>query len=87
LEYEVPKYDGDLGAPNCYVDLDDDVCEQKTRYLVESFASQGDRSWFTADTFRGLMRLRGVECAAPGGYAEAFYAHKLVVGPRSSDDR
>lgn len=79
LEYEVPKYDGDLGSPNCYVALDDETCREKTRYLLDVFVSQRDRRWFTDETFRALMRLRGIECAAPGGYAEAFYGHKLVV--------
>ncbi len=85
LEYEVPKYDGDLSAPNCYVPLDDAACCAKTRHLLEVYASQRDRRWFTEETFRGLMRLRGVECAAPGGYAEAFYAHKLVLRPLRSE--
>jgi len=77
LEYEIPKWDGDLGRPNWYVPLDDRTCGTKTRHLLDAFASQRDRQWFTAETFRALMRLRGVECAAPEGYAEAFYAHKL----------
>jgi LmbE family N-acetylglucosaminyl deacetylase len=80
LEYEVPKYDGDLGSPNCYVPLDGRRCSEKIRHVLAAFASQRDRRWFTEETFRGLMRLRGIECAAPGGYAEAFYAHKLIVG-------
>src|SRR5712671_6211691 len=62
LEYEVPKYDGDLSAPNCYVPLDDAACCAKTRHLLEVYGSQRDRRWFTEETFRGLMRLRGVEC-------------------------
>ncbi len=87
LEYEVPKYDGDLGAPNCYVPLDPTTCDEKTRCLLDVFGSQRERPWFTDDTFRGLMRLRGVECAAPGGYAEAFYAQKLVLRPPHDGDR
>lgn len=79
LEYEVPKYDGDLGSPNCYMPLDEHTCRVKTRNLMEAFPSQRDRRWFAEETFRGLMRLRGVECAAPDGYAEAFYAHKLSL--------
>jgi len=79
LEYEVPKYDGDLGSPNCYVPLDDPTCRKKTRHLCDAFGSQRERRWFTEETFRGLMRLRGVECGAPDGLAEAFYAHKLVL--------
>ena len=81
LEYEVPKYDGDLGSPNCYVPLDDATWRLKTRHLLSVFQSQSAKSWFTEDTFRGLMRLRGVECGAPEGYAEAFYAHKLALEP------
>ena len=77
LEYEVPKYDGDLGRPNWYVPLDESTCRTKARHLLDTFASQRDRRWFTEETFRALMRLRGVECAAPEGYAEAFYAHKI----------
>jgi LmbE family N-acetylglucosaminyl deacetylase len=80
LEYEVPKYDGDLGRPNCFVPLTPAMCERKIRYLLSSFESQRAKRWFTAETFRGLMRLRGVESAAPGGYAEAFHGHKLVLG-------
>jgi len=81
LEYETPKYDGDLGSPNCYVPLEDAACRMKTEYLVAAFQSQLRKRWFTADTFRGLMRIRGIEAGAPAGHAEAFYAHKLVVSP------
>jgi len=77
LEYEIPKYDGDLGRPNWYVPLDERTCRTKTGNLLDAFVSQRERRWFTEETFRALMRLRGVECAAPQGYAEAFYAHKL----------
>jgi LmbE family N-acetylglucosaminyl deacetylase len=80
LEYEIPKYDGDLGAPNCFVALDATTCRRKVRHLLKEFSSQRDKHWFTEDTFRGLMRLRGIECAAPGQYAEAFYARKLALG-------
>ena len=79
LEYELPKYDGDLGSPNCYVPLDEAACRRKMEYLVAAFQSQLGKRWFSADTFRALMRIRGIETGAPGGYAEAFYAHKLVV--------
>jgi LmbE family N-acetylglucosaminyl deacetylase len=81
LEYEVPKYDGDLGAPNCYVPLDTATGSAKTGHVLDVFASQRERRWFTEDTFRSLMRLRGIECGAPDGLAEAFYAHKLVLRP------
>lgn len=79
LEYEVPKYDGDLGSPNCFVELDASTCRTKTEHLLSAFASQRARAWFTRETFEGLMRLRGVECGALGGYAEAFYARKLAL--------
>src|SRR5262245_23976246 len=78
LEYEIPKYDGDLGQPNLYVPLPEAMVNRKIGALLESFPTQRTRSWFTADTFRGLMRLRGVECNAPSGFAEAFHARKLT---------
>jgi LmbE family N-acetylglucosaminyl deacetylase len=80
LEYEVPKYDGDLGTPNCFVPLSRRACDRKVRYVLKAFKTQRDRHWFSEETFLGLMRLRGVECRAKEGYAEAFYARKLVVG-------
>jgi LmbE family N-acetylglucosaminyl deacetylase len=79
LEYEVPKYDGDLGIPNCFVPLTQVICDRKVRYLNAAFGSQRDKHWFSADTFMGLMRLRGLECRAPDGYAEAFHARKAVL--------
>jgi LmbE family N-acetylglucosaminyl deacetylase len=78
LEYEIPKWDGDLGAPNCYVAVDDELADAKIEAILTTFASQRTRAWFTADTFRGLMRLRGLESNVR--FAEAFYAKKLVVG-------
>jgi len=78
LEYEVPKYDGDLASPNCYVPLDETTCRTKVDYVLSAFESQRGKRWFTSETVRGLMRIRGVEAAAPGGYAEGFYAHKLL---------
>jgi len=77
LEYEIPKYDGDLGQPNVYVDLDDDAVDGKTALLMKHFPSQRDRDWFDEETFRAILRLRGVECHAAHGYAEAFYGRKL----------
>ena len=79
LEYEIPKYDGDLGQPNLFVPLEPGVCEKKLDYIMDNFGSQQTKHWFRRDTFLALMRLRGVECNAPGGYAEAFYCHKLVL--------
>lgn len=78
LEYEVPKYDGDLGAPNFFVHLDETMCRKKVEHIVRHFQTQGDRHWFSEDTFLALMRLRGIESQAPGRYAEAFYARKIV---------
>lgn len=79
LEYEIPKYDGDLGQPNVFVPLDQETYEKKVRYLMEAFETQRSKQWFGRDTFLGLMRLRGMECVAPSGYAEAFYSRKLVL--------
>jgi LmbE family N-acetylglucosaminyl deacetylase len=79
LEYEIPKYDGDLGQPNLFVPLDQEVYEAKVRYLMDSFGTQRSKAWFDKETFLALMRLRGMECVAPSGYAEAFYCRKLVL--------
>jgi LmbE family N-acetylglucosaminyl deacetylase len=81
LEYEVPKYDGDLGRPNVFVPLGSAIRRRKVRHLMSAFPSQRRKRWFTASTFDALMRLRGVECAATEGYAEAFYARKLLIQP------
>ncbi|PID96373.1 MAG: PIG-L domain-containing protein [Actinomycetales bacterium] len=85
LEYEIPKYDGDLGAPSLFVPVSEAAMERKIDTLMNVFRSQHSRSWFTADTFASLMRLRGVECNSPSGYAEAFYVRKLVLGPTLSN--
>lgn len=79
LEYEVPKYDGDMGAPNTFVHLDRRTAVRKTALLMKHFGSQRSKHWFDQETFLGLMRLRGVESGAPGLYAEAFYARKTVL--------
>src|SRR5271165_1301878 len=79
LEYEIPKYDGDLGQPNLFVPLESEVCEKKVRYIMDSFPSQRRKHWFRQDTFLSLMRLRGMECNAPSGFAEAFYCRKLTL--------
>ena len=78
LEYEIPKYDGDLGAPNVFVQLDEQTCRRKAQWLCKHFQTQANKHWFSADTFLSLMRLRGIECASPSGYAEAFYGRKMV---------
>ncbi|MBV6433907.1 MAG: hypothetical protein IANPNBLG_04141 [Bryobacteraceae bacterium] len=79
LEYEIPKYDGDMGQPALFVPLEKEQCESKVQYLLEAFQSQHAKRWFEKDTFLSLMRLRGMECNAPSGYAEAFYCRKLVL--------
>jgi len=79
LEYEIPKYDGDLGAPNVFVQLDEEVARRKLEALQRCFPSQADKPWFTDDVFRGLLALRGMESRAPSGFAEAFYGRKLAV--------
>ena len=78
LEYEVPKYDGDMGAPNFFMPLSREICDQKVAGILEGFASQRDHYWFTDDTFRSLLRLRGVEARSGTGFAEAFYARKAI---------
>jgi LmbE family N-acetylglucosaminyl deacetylase len=77
LEYEIPKYDPDLGSPNFFVPVGDSLAERKARQVVEGFPSQQSKHWFTEDTFLSLMRLRGVQCGAR--YAEGFYARKLCA--------
>jgi LmbE family N-acetylglucosaminyl deacetylase len=79
LEYEIFKYDGDLGRPNVFVPLSEDCCRQKISQLFEGFPSQTKRQWFTDDVFWALLRLRGVECNSPTRFAEAFYARKLIA--------
>ncbi|MGH7042886.1 MAG: PIG-L deacetylase family protein [Acetobacteraceae bacterium] len=79
LEYEVPKYDPDLGNPNLFVPLQPRHAEAKVAALMTHFASQRQRRWFVPDTFLALMRLRGVQGAAPSGLAEGFYAPKILL--------
>ena len=79
LEYEIPKYDGDLGAPNVFVQLDEEVARRKLEALQRCFPSQAGKPWFTDEVFRGLLALRGMESRAPSGFAEAFYGRKLAV--------
>ncbi len=79
LEYEIPKYDGDLGRPNVFVPLEARTCRTKANLLLDAFASQRAKHWFDEETFLGLMRIRGMEAASSTGYAEAFYARKAVL--------
>ena len=78
LEYEIPKYDGDLGSPNCFVPLDEATCRRKVQSITDVFQTQQDRRWFTEETFLSLLRLRGIESGASSGYAEAFFCRKAV---------
>ena len=80
LEYEVPKWDGDVGRPNFYVPLALAALERKIELLLTHFGSQRSKDWFDADTFRGLARIRGMECRAPGRFAEAFFVRKSRLG-------
>ncbi len=79
LEYEILKYDGDMGAPNVFVPLDPQHCRAKVDHLLTCFPSQRRKAWFQRETFLGLMRMRGMECNASSGYAEAFYCRKAVM--------
>jgi LmbE family N-acetylglucosaminyl deacetylase len=79
LEYEIPKYDGDLGRPNVYVPLSEEHCRRKVDVLLRHFATQANKHWFTEDLFLGLMRVRGMECRSETGFAEAFHGPKLVL--------
>ena len=79
LEYEIPKYDGDLGQPTVFVPLPLELCQKKVQIIVDTFESQRSKRWFQPDTFFSLMRLRGMECNAPSGFAEGFFCRKLVL--------
>ena len=79
LEYEIPKWDGDMGQPNLYVPVDPRILGRKTALLDAHFGTQRSKDWFDAETFRALARLRGMECRAPGGYAEGFYLRKGLL--------
>lgn len=79
LEYEIPKFDGDLSNPNVYVPISRDDMQRKCDMLMRCFPSQHSRSWFTPETFQAIARLRGIECNAPEGYAEAFFGRKTCI--------
>ena len=80
FEYEIPKYDGDLGTPNVFVPLNEPIVRRKIEAIITGFRSQAGKRWFDGETFRAVLRLRGMECNASDNYAEAFYCRKLVVG-------
>jgi LmbE family N-acetylglucosaminyl deacetylase len=79
LEYEIPKWDGDLGRPNVYIPLEEEIVARKVELLLEHFPSQATKHWYDEETFRALLRLRGLECASPSRYAEAFHGRKVVL--------
>jgi LmbE family N-acetylglucosaminyl deacetylase len=79
LEYEVPKYDGDMAAPNAFVPLSHDLGRRKIDHLMSHFGSQRSKRWFQEDLFSSLLRLRGMECNSPSSYAEAFFCRKAVL--------
>jgi LmbE family N-acetylglucosaminyl deacetylase len=79
LEYEIIKYDGDLGRPNLYAPLGEELCRRKVELILSGFPSQAGRQWFTEDTFWAMLRLRGVECNSPTRFAEAFHARKMLL--------
>jgi LmbE family N-acetylglucosaminyl deacetylase len=79
LEYEIPKYDGDLGAPNCFVPLTPEICNRKIEFVLTSFQSQRSKYWFNEATFLSLLRLRGMEIRSTTQYAEAFYCRKMQL--------
>jgi LmbE family N-acetylglucosaminyl deacetylase len=79
LEYEIPKYDGDMGRPNVFVPLEAAEYQKKVSTIMTEFQSQRTKRWFEESTFLAIMRLRGMECNAASGYAEAFYSHKLTL--------
>lgn len=79
FEYEIPKYDGDLGNPNVYSILHKEIGEKKIRTIVKVFRSQEDRNWFDEETFWALLRLRGVESNSITKYAEAFFVRKILI--------
>jgi LmbE family N-acetylglucosaminyl deacetylase len=81
LEYEILKYDGDLGQPNLFIPLSEKVSGRKVELLMKHFQTQSSKHWFTRDTFEAMHRIRGVECASKTGRAEAFYCRKLVLTP------
>ena len=78
LEYEIPKYDGDMGIPNFFVRLEPKTCDAKIAHLMKHYATQAGKQWFMEDTFRALLRLRGMEANSPTRFAEAFYGRKTV---------
>jgi LmbE family N-acetylglucosaminyl deacetylase len=77
LEYEIPKWDGDMSQPNLYMPISATALQRKIDLLNSHFGSQRSKQWFDAEIFRGVARLRGMECRER--YAEAFFARKLAL--------
>jgi LmbE family N-acetylglucosaminyl deacetylase len=79
LEYEIPKYEGDLGMPNVFMPLSEQTCEQKIEAILSSFPTQREKSWFTRDTFWSLLRIRGIESGSTSPFAEGFHCRKMIL--------
>jgi LmbE family N-acetylglucosaminyl deacetylase len=79
LEYEIIKYDGDLGRPNFYISLDEEICLKKIDIILKNFKTQMNRNWFTKDAFKSIMRIRGIETNSTVNFAEAFYGRKICL--------
>ena len=79
LEYEIPKYEGDLVTPNLYTHISATDVEKKIDLICNLFKTQKEKTWFSKETFRSIMKIRGIECNSPSGYAEAFHCKKVIV--------
>jgi LmbE family N-acetylglucosaminyl deacetylase len=79
FEYEIPKYDGGLGSPNCFISASQAFADRKIATLMECFVSETVKPWFSPETFEAMLRIRGVECNSTSGLAEAFYCRKFLV--------
>jgi len=78
MEYEIPKFDGDLQNPNVYVHLNENIVQKKVRLICDLFQSQAEKKWFSKETFKSILRIRGIEANSPSKYAEAFHCRKMV---------
>lgn len=81
LEYEIAKYEGDLGKPNVYVPISEPNANRKLQGLMRLYPSQHEKPWYSTETFRALMSLRTIECRSSSGFAEAFYGRKITLSP------
>lgn len=79
LEYEIPKYDGDFGSPNFFVQLDEKICKQKNESIIKYFQTQKEKHWLTEETLTSVLRLRGIESGRSSRYAEGFYCRKIAL--------